>query len=304
MKRQRGRNRKPGGGGGGGGSNPNRAFDSNGPEGIKVRGNAQHIYERYLQLARDATSAGDRVLAENFMQHAEHYFRLIRAMQPQRPVSDIAARDAFSSGFDIDFEDESGMPQGAPDEAEARQGGDGDGDRNDGREEREGRRDRAERDGGRDRERFDRDRGDRDRDRGDRGDRDRDRGDFRREERAEGREERGADEGRRESRRERFERQRAERGERSDRGERRTRQGDEPREGGDPLAVVQPQGSPLVERTEEASPVLRAEDGGESHMPAFLGRAAPTGEDEPKAEKPKRAPRRRKAAEEPQAEDA
>ena len=77
MKRQRGRNR--GGGGGKPQQNANRAFDSNGPEGIKVRGNAQHVFEKYQQLARDAGSAGDRVLAENYLQHAEHYFRLIAA---------------------------------------------------------------------------------------------------------------------------------------------------------------------------------------------------------------------------------
>jgi len=61
MKRQRGRNRGGGGGSGGGGKpqaqNANRAFDSNGPEGSKVRGNAQHVFEKYQQLARDASSA-------------------------------------------------------------------------------------------------------------------------------------------------------------------------------------------------------------------------------------------------------
>ena len=114
MKRQRSRNRNPSGGGGGGGGgakpqqhNANRAFDSNGPEGIKVRGAAQSVYEKYQQLSRDAQTAGDRVLAENYLQHAEHYFRLIRAMQPLRPLSEIIGRDQFVSGYDIDFEDES-----------------------------------------------------------------------------------------------------------------------------------------------------------------------------------------------------
>ena len=57
MKRQRGRNRPGGGGGGGGGKpgNANLAFDSQGPENLKVRGSAQHIFEKYQQLARDAT---------------------------------------------------------------------------------------------------------------------------------------------------------------------------------------------------------------------------------------------------------
>ncbi len=101
MKRQRSRNRKPSGNQ----NNPNRAYESNGPEGAKVRGNAQTIYEKYQQLARDANSSGDRVLAENYLQHAEHYFRLIRQMQPQRPVSEFVQRDPFSNGYD-DFDDE------------------------------------------------------------------------------------------------------------------------------------------------------------------------------------------------------
>ena len=101
MKRQRSRNRKPSGNQ----SNPNRAYESNGPEGTKVRGNAQTIYEKYQQLARDANSSGDRVLAENHLQHAEHYFRMIRQMQPTRPVSEFVQRDPFSNGFD-DYDDD------------------------------------------------------------------------------------------------------------------------------------------------------------------------------------------------------
>ncbi|RYF87799.1 MAG: DUF4167 domain-containing protein, partial [Caulobacteraceae bacterium] len=108
MKRQRGRNRNTG-------NKPqqhnaNRAYDSNGPEGIKVRGAAQGVFEKYQQLARDATTGGDRVLAENYLQHAEHYFRLIRAIQPNRPVTDIIGRDHYSSGMDIDFEAEHEEP--------------------------------------------------------------------------------------------------------------------------------------------------------------------------------------------------
>lgn len=113
MKRQRGRNRKPGGGGNANAANPNRSWDSQGPENIKVRGNAQTVYERYQQLARDASSSGDRVLAENYLQHAEHYFRVLRALQPARPVSEIAARELAGQGFDIDFEDESGAQAAA-----------------------------------------------------------------------------------------------------------------------------------------------------------------------------------------------
>lgn len=96
MKRMRGRNHRPNGGGGsgtGGGTggairhhsgggvplNRNHVFDSNGPD-IRVRGTAQQLFEKYLQLGRDATSSGDRVTAEAFFQHAEHYFRILNAM--------------------------------------------------------------------------------------------------------------------------------------------------------------------------------------------------------------------------------
>jgi hypothetical protein len=67
---------------GGGGSGGNRTFDSNGPE-VKIRGSASHVYEKYLQLARDANSAGDRVAAENYLQHAEHYYRILAAAAVQ-----------------------------------------------------------------------------------------------------------------------------------------------------------------------------------------------------------------------------
>lgn len=56
----------------------NQTYDSNGPE-IRVRGNAHQVLEKYLALARDASSQGDRIAAENFYQHAEHYFRVINA---------------------------------------------------------------------------------------------------------------------------------------------------------------------------------------------------------------------------------
>jgi hypothetical protein len=127
MKRQRGRNRGGGGGGGKPQHNANRSFDSNGPEGIKVRGAAQGVFEKYQQLARDAASAGDRVLAENYLQHAEHYFRTVRAMQPQRPPSEIIGREGLS-GFDIDFEAE---PEEATVETNEQtdQSSEGDGDR-------------------------------------------------------------------------------------------------------------------------------------------------------------------------------
>lgn len=74
-RRPRGRtNRKQQGGGGG--QSRTHTFDSNGPDG-RVRGNARQVYEKYLTLARDATSAGDRIAAEAYYQHAEHYFRIL-----------------------------------------------------------------------------------------------------------------------------------------------------------------------------------------------------------------------------------
>jgi hypothetical protein len=69
-------------GGGGGGNIPmnrNHVFDSNGPD-LRIRGTAQQLFEKYLQLGRDATSGGDRVMAESYFQHAEHYFRILNAM--------------------------------------------------------------------------------------------------------------------------------------------------------------------------------------------------------------------------------
>jgi hypothetical protein len=70
----------------------NQTFDSSGPE-VRVRGNAHQVLEKYLALARDAQAAGDRIAAENYFQHAEHYYRIInangdgngRARQHQRP---------------------------------------------------------------------------------------------------------------------------------------------------------------------------------------------------------------------------
>ncbi|MBB5519148.1 DUF4167 domain-containing protein [Amphiplicatus metriothermophilus] len=78
MKRGRNQRRRQG-------MNINRAFDSNGPD-VRIRGTANQIYDKYLALARDASSAGDRVKAENYLQHAEHYFRVLRAMQPSAPT--------------------------------------------------------------------------------------------------------------------------------------------------------------------------------------------------------------------------
>ena len=56
----------------------NQILDSNGPN-VKIRGSSQQIFERYVALAREASTSGDRVAAENLYQHAEHYFRVMNA---------------------------------------------------------------------------------------------------------------------------------------------------------------------------------------------------------------------------------
>jgi hypothetical protein len=82
-KRGRGRGGNNGGGGSRKGQNPlSRTYDSSGPD-VKVRGTAQHVAEKYMNLARDAQSSGDRVMAENYLQHAEHYNRIIMTAQAQ-----------------------------------------------------------------------------------------------------------------------------------------------------------------------------------------------------------------------------
>ena len=132
-RRSRGRgNRKPHGV-----PSKNQTFDSNGPE-VRVRGNAHQVLEKYLALARDAQAAGDRIAAENYFQHAEHYFRIInangesngRARQhrpdgeqpqpaaapnsPQQPVTNGSGSDVLP-GISLDEEDEP-EPGSAPTE--------------------------------------------------------------------------------------------------------------------------------------------------------------------------------------------
>jgi hypothetical protein len=136
MKRMRGRGHRPGGGGGGGGGggtirhhsggvplNRNHVFDSNGPD-VRVRGTSQQLFEKYLQLGRDATSSGDRVMAEGYFQHAEHYFRILNAMnqaaqQGQQPQNGQFQRRPYQGGED----GQSGEPG---DEQEQRAAGMGD----------------------------------------------------------------------------------------------------------------------------------------------------------------------------------
>jgi curved DNA-binding protein CbpA len=108
---QRNRNRSRrniGGSGGGGGGPSNKVFDSNGPD-IKLRGTTQTIAEKYMQLGRDAQSSGDGVAAENYYQHAEHYYRLWAASQPvgqSLQMSRKLGEEEFDDESDDGSEDE------------------------------------------------------------------------------------------------------------------------------------------------------------------------------------------------------
>lgn len=125
-QQQRGRGNQRGGGGGGGGNRPsggnpiNRVYESNGPD-LKVRGNAQTIAEKYQQLARDAHTAGDPVMAESYYQHAEHYLRILAAAQAfnQQNAPQQSERRAADEGYEDEIdttETERGsqMSQGHP----------------------------------------------------------------------------------------------------------------------------------------------------------------------------------------------
>ncbi|PZO73149.1 MAG: DUF4167 domain-containing protein [Mesorhizobium amorphae] len=82
------------------GPNPlTRSYESNGPD-VKIRGSAQQIAEKYTTLARDATSSGDRVMAENYLQHAEHYNRIIAAAQAQMPIQHFGNREEGDEDMD------------------------------------------------------------------------------------------------------------------------------------------------------------------------------------------------------------
>ena len=89
-RRGRGRGRKP--------QNPlARSFESNGPD-VKIRGTAAHVAEKYMSLARDAHVSGDPVTAESYLQHAEHYNRIIMAAQLQAAPPAQTGEQANSSG--------------------------------------------------------------------------------------------------------------------------------------------------------------------------------------------------------------
>src|SRR6476620_11885943 len=86
------------------GPNPlTRSYESNGPD-VKIRGNAHHVAEKYLQLARAAHTGGDPVAAENYLQHAEHYFRLIATVQAAQALAHSGQQRPHGEG-DADFEE-------------------------------------------------------------------------------------------------------------------------------------------------------------------------------------------------------
>jgi hypothetical protein len=89
----------------------NRVHESAGPEG-KVRGTPQQIIEKYMLLARDAQTSGDRVMAENFLQHAEHYIRVLNVAQAQMEERRAQQNDGDNSGdaqrFDQDDDGDDG----------------------------------------------------------------------------------------------------------------------------------------------------------------------------------------------------
>jgi hypothetical protein len=137
------------------GPNPlTRSYESNGPD-VKIRGTAQHIAEKYSQLARDAQSSGDPVAAENYHQHAEHYYRIIATAQEQlreqygyqRPFDDEDGDDDGFGPGDRSFGNDDGDFGSQPQPFEARQ---------DGGRPADDRRERFDRNGGDRRERFNR----------------------------------------------------------------------------------------------------------------------------------------------------
>jgi hypothetical protein len=146
-KRSRNRNGMNGGGGGGGNPNPNlnnpnnnrprpphriQTFESSGPS-VKIRGNAYQVFERYVALAREAATSGDRIAAENYYQHAEHYFRVMNAngdghgnQQASRPMTPADTDMGMDPEFDNEQpeqpNDAAAQPQPQPPEPEPEPG--------------------------------------------------------------------------------------------------------------------------------------------------------------------------------------
>jgi hypothetical protein len=96
-----------------------QTFDSNGPN-VKIRGNAYQVFERYIALAREAQTGGDRVTAENLYQHAEHYFRIMNAQgegqggAPPRPMTPADMEMTAGDGESADIDDMPAQGQNQP----------------------------------------------------------------------------------------------------------------------------------------------------------------------------------------------
>jgi len=99
--------------------NRNHVFDSNGPD-MRLRGTAQQLFEKYLQLGRDAFGSGDRVTAEGYFQHAEHYFRILNAMSQQAQGGQQQHQRRFQSA-----QDAADSPDGMGDQPDANANGGG-----------------------------------------------------------------------------------------------------------------------------------------------------------------------------------
>ncbi|MEM6383020.1 MAG: DUF4167 domain-containing protein [Pseudomonadota bacterium] len=167
-KRSRGRGRK-------GPSPLSRGYESNGPD-VKIRGTAQHIADKYINLARDAQSSGDTVLHQAYMQHAEHFYRIVALAQQQmnQPINVRRADDPIDTADSNDDDEREGFDPADPDAPQPdvrgqNQANGRDRDRNDDDGERRGRRNRGRgrrgRDDGRDEARAadsDQERGSRD----------------------------------------------------------------------------------------------------------------------------------------------
>lgn len=133
-----------------------RSYESNGPD-LKVRGNAQQVADKYTQLARDATSAGDRVMAENYLQHAEHYNRIIITAQAEQADQQRQRDEQAQARGDRQDRRDDRQRDGRDDRRE-RQQRDGQRDRDDRQRDREdARADGSDEQGGRRRRRRDRD---------------------------------------------------------------------------------------------------------------------------------------------------
>ncbi|MDZ4762018.1 MAG: DUF4167 domain-containing protein, partial [Alphaproteobacteria bacterium] len=110
--------------GGNQGNQGNRSLESNGPE-VKIRGTAAQIYEKYSQYARDAQSAGDRVKTENYLQHAEHYFRIMATTMPREQRIQQSETAGFNNGDDRDADDNVRDPMKVVDDGDEDDASDG-----------------------------------------------------------------------------------------------------------------------------------------------------------------------------------